>query len=128
MIVEIARALVLLLGGVVCALSVWGLFSPRRLLALVRQAVGRKSGVAFAVLLRLVLGVALIVSAGASRFPGAFLVLGVITLLAAVALPILGRDRLGALVGWFERTPPSAARAWLVLGIALGAFLIYGVW
>ena len=79
-----------------------------------------------AVGIRLLLGVALIVAAPASLFPLVFRVIGVIAILAALALPIMGIERIRRLVGWFAALPSLALRLWLVFGFAFGAFLVYG--
>ena len=70
---------------------------------------------------------ALIVAAPPARFPTLFAVLGWISIAAAIALPLFGRARLRALLGWFERMPTTLVRLWLVFGVVFGAFLLYGV-
>ena len=85
-------------------------------------------GIYFAVLVRLALGAALIVSAPDSRFPLVFLTLGWVAIAAAIAAALLGRVRLRRFVNWWvEWFSPSTARLWLLFAIAFGAFIIYGV-
>ena len=104
-----------------------GFYTPRKLIILVREATEHDAGIYFAVLFRLVLGVALMVAASASRFPLAFLILGGLTIFAAVGLPFFGQARILGLIDWFERLPDALTRAWLLFGTGFGAFLIYGV-
>jgi hypothetical protein len=84
-------------------------------------------GIHFAIVLRLVLGAALVIAAPESRFPLFFEILGGIAIVAAVALLLMGRERLRKFVAWFERMPPAMIRVWLLFGIAFGAFLVYGI-
>jgi hypothetical protein len=80
-----------------------------------------------AVLARLLLGAALIIAAPESRFPVIFEILGWIAVLAAVAILLMGRERLRKFVAWFQKFSQLMIRVWLLFGIAFGAFLVYGV-
>ena len=104
-----------------------GVVVPNRLIALVTGSMNRGSGLYVGIGSRVVLGVALIVAAPPARFPTLFAVLGWISIAAAIALPLVGRTRLGALLGWLERMPTTLVRLWLVFGVVFGAFLLYGV-
>jgi len=85
-------------------------------------------GIYFAVLVRLALGLALIISAPASRFPSVFPILGWVAIAAGVAAAFLGRDRLRRFVNWWvERFSPPTIRLWVLFAMAFGGFLIYGV-
>ena len=110
-----------------CALSLFGLYSPDRLLRMVSGVVEQSWGIHFAVGIRLVLGAALIVVAATSRFPVIFEVLGWITLAAAIGLVFFGRERMRALVAWLAARPMSIVRTWLVFGAVFGGFLVYGI-
>ena len=127
MTVIVSQTIILAVGITVCVLSAWGLSAPDRLRKLVGGVMERDWGMYFAVGVRLVLGLALILAASQSRFPLTFTVLGAITLVAAVALPFVGRERIVRLLAWFGRLPPAAIRVWLLFGIAFGGFLVYGV-
>ena len=127
MTVLISQYTVYLFGVVIVALSVWGFVVPNRLIALVTSSMNRGSGLYVGIGSRVVLGVALIVAAPPARFPTLFAVLGWISIAAAIALPLFGRARLRALLGWFERMPTTLVRLWLVFGVVFGAFLLYGV-
>lgn len=122
-----SQYVVLLFGVVLVALSVWGLVVPARVLSMVEGVMGRPRGMWIAVGARVVLGAALIIAAPRSMFPTTFLVLGWVALIAAVVLPLVGRARIHGLVTWLERMPPPLVRVWLVLGMAFGAVLVYGV-
>lgn len=94
---------------------------------IVRGTVEKDWGIHFAVIVRLLLGAALIIAASGSRFPQLFEILGWIAVVAAVAIVFMGRKRLRKFVGWFDRLSPAMIRTWLLFGIAFGAFLVYGV-
>ena len=117
MTVLISQYTVCLFGVVIVALSVWGVVVPNRLIALVTGSMNRGSGLYVGIGSRVVLGVALIVAAPPARFPTLFAVLGWISIAAAIALPLFGRARLGALLGWLERMPTTLVRLWLVFGV-----------
>jgi len=85
-------------------------------------------GIYFAVIVRLMLGVALIVAAPESLYPMAFLIVGWIAIVAAAAVAFIGRERLRRITDWFlERFTPPIIRLWLLIAMAFGGFLVYGV-
>jgi hypothetical protein len=123
-----AEIFVLLLGASLCLFAAWGVFAPQKLLQWVKDVMDADWGIVFAVVIRLLLGAALIVAAPASRFPTVFLVLGWIAIAAAIAAMLMGRERLRRFVDWWiERFSPAGVRFWVLLALAFGAFLIYGV-
>ena len=112
-------------GVLICLGSIFGIIAPGRLLDVVRGVMNHSAGLYFAVGVRLALGIVLVLAAPASRFPLALQILGVITIIAALSIPFIGRARLMQLVEWFLGMPAAAVRGILVLGFAFGAFLIY---
>ena len=128
MIITISQIVVLVAGTSLCMFAAWGLYAPKGLLQSVKGVMDADWGIYFAVLVRLALGLALIISAPASRFPLVFLILGWVAIAAAVAAALLGRDRLRRFVNWWvERFSPPTIRLWVLFALALGGFLIYGV-
>lgn len=127
MIVEVSQVVVLIFGIVVCALSAWGIYTPEKIVKSVKSVMDRDLGIHVAVIVRVLLGVALILAAEESRFPAVFLALGWIAILAAVIIAFVGRERLRRFIAWFDRFSPTLVRVWLLFGIAFGGFLIYGV-
>ena len=122
-----SQIIVLAFGVMVCALSLWGSYTPGKLLMFVNGAIEKDWGIHLAVIARLLLGAALIISAPDSRFPLTFEILGWIAIAAAVIVLLLGRERLRNFLGWFERFSRTAIRLWLLFGVAFGAFLIYAI-
>ncbi len=127
MVVIGSQIVVLVLGITVCVLSAWGGYAPEKLVRLVTGVMDQEWGIYLAVIVRLLLGLALVIAAPYSRFPLVFQALGWIAIVAAVALAFMGRERLRRLVAWFERFSPAIIRLWLLFGVAFGGFLIYGI-
>ena len=124
----VLRGIILLLGGVLCALSTYGVFAPFKLTNWVRSAWGKKSTFPFAVIVRLVMGPILIFVAPELRFPVLFEALGWLFIVAAIVILVSGRDRIDRMLSWFAGFPAWAISLWCLLGIFFGGFLIYGVW
>ncbi len=118
---------VLALGVVICAISLWAMVVPIKLMKLVSGVMDKDWGIYFAVIVRLLLGAALIIAGPGSRFPALFEIVGGIAIFAAVVIAIMGRERLRKFIGWFDRLSPAMIRTWLLFGIAFGAFLVYGI-
>ncbi len=122
-----SQIIVLILGITVCVLAAWGVYAPEKLVKLVASAMNQEWGIYLAVLVRLLLGLALIIAAPDSRFPLIFQALGWIVIVAAAVLAFMGRERIRRLVAWFERFSPPIIRMWSLFGVAFGGFLIFGV-
>ena len=110
----------------IAALGAVGVVAPGALLALVAQ-MQSPAGLWLAAVLRIVLGAALYLAAPRSRAPTIFRVLGVVTVLAGVALPLLGVARFAALLGWWIAQGASVTRAWAAVAVAFGLLVAYGV-
>ena len=124
---SVLPSVVVAFGIAICAMSVWGISSPDALIRIVKRVWDGKGGIYFAVIVRLVLGAALILVAANSNFPTAFMVLGVISVVAALVIPFM-RDQTSRLIARFEGSSAGLMRLWLLFDIAFGGFLIYGVW
>ena len=127
MIIQLSQFVVVALGTTVFVLSAWGIFSPAALIKMVAQAIDQGYGMYVGVIVRLVLGAALVIAAPVSHFPTVFQVLGWIAIAAAVGLILIGRERVRRIIARFEQLSSSAIRAWLLFGMAFGGFLVYGV-
>ena len=128
MLVVISQIVVLVIGVTVIVLAGWGIFSPEKLMTFVTSAMDKYWGIYIAVIVRLVLGSALIIVAPASLFPIVFKALGVIAIVAAIALVLMGRERIRRFIAWWsERVSAPTVRMWLLFGMAFGGFIVYGV-
>lgn len=127
MIVTASYVLVMVLGVTVLMLAAWGIFSPDSLVRMVTNAMDQSYGMYLAVIVRLILGAALIIVAPVSRFPVIFEVLGWLTLIAAAGVIIVGRERIRRVLAWFAQSSAAMIRLWLLFGMAFAGFLVYGV-
>ena len=128
LLIIVSQIIVLLIAVTVIVLAGWGMFAPEKLMAFVSSAMDKYWGIYIAVIVRLLLGSALIIVAPVSLFPMVFHVLGVIAIVAALALVVMGRERIRRFIAWWsQRFSASIVRMWLLFGIAFGGFLVYGV-
>ena len=68
MAVTVSQIVVLVAGISLCVFASWGIYAPQRLLQSVKGMMGADWGIYFAIIVRLILGVALIITAPGSRF------------------------------------------------------------
>jgi hypothetical protein len=113
------------LGLLVFALGALGVARPRGLLQLVERPWRSRAGLYLAVAFRAVLGVALIAAASSTRYPWAIGAIGVLALVAAVAIPLLGYERCRRFVEWWLARSGGFVRATALAACAFGAFLVY---
>jgi len=118
---------VTLFGAAIAALGIVGLMRTASLIRFVSGAWQTRAGLYLAVILRLVLGVALIGAASRSRFPDAIGILGIISIVAALVAPSLRFERLRAFVQWWAARPSGFIRAWALVAAVFGVFLMYAV-
>ena len=116
---------VAILGLLIAAIGVVGVFNPQVLRALVNNFWLRRYGLPAAVAIRLIVGVLLILAAPSCRFSAVVRIFGIATLIAAAGLLLLGKKRLEGLVGWIVSRPSSELRLWAGVAVALGGFLLY---
>ncbi len=124
---QICRIVVGFFGLLILGASIWGIVAPRALVRGVFSVVEKPWALTFAVAVRIVLGLALVLVARFTRFPNALYTLGGLVLVAAVAIPIVGRERIERLVRWVASWPDNAMRAYLLIGVAFGALMVYAV-
>ena len=128
MVILLSQISLLVIGVTIIVLAGWGLFAPEKLMTFVTSAMDKHWGIYIAVIVRLVMGSALIIVAPASPFPIVFQAVGVIAIVAAIVLALMGRERMRRFIAWFsERFSAPIIRLWLLFGVAFGGFLVYGV-
>jgi hypothetical protein len=117
---------VLWLGVLISAGSAVGIAQPNILKSIAKPIVASTLGFYFIILIRALLGVALILASNhVTRLDEFVLIFGILALIAAVAVALMGKARLGKLIDWFMARSNNFMRAWCVLGIALGIVLIF---
>ena len=114
------------LSACIAVLGGLGMVSPARLLALVRR-VQTPGGLYVAAALRLVLGVALLVVAPASKATQVLRIIGVLAVAAALTTPLVGLARWGRLVEWWSAQGSLVVRVWAVIPLALGLYVAWSV-
>jgi hypothetical protein len=80
-----------------------------------------------AVVVRIILGVALMMYATESKYPTAISILGWFSVVAASVLGIMGRTNFKRLMSWALNLAPSFGRIGGFLAILFGGFLIHAV-
>ena len=120
--VFLAMALSVLIAG----FGVWGIISPATLLTFLSRWQTRE-GLWTGAILRLIFGLALWFAAPLSRFPTTLQVVGVISVVAGIAVPFIGLARFKSMVAWWLNKPPSFTRIWAVATLALGVFFVWAV-
>ena len=104
----------------------WGVLVPTRIAAFATRWANQK-GLWVAAALRLTFGIALWFAAPASHAPLFLQILGVVTILAGVSLPVVGVDRFKRLIEWGMERPPIVVRVWCLFGIALGGAILWAL-
>ena len=115
-----------LLGVFVLLVGVWGVLAPSRMVDFVERF-GTKGGLIFAVAIRVIIGLALWFAAPSSRAPLLLQVLGVLAIVAAVALPLMGLERFKALLLWWTKLSPATQRLNSLLAVAFGAAILWAL-
>lgn len=116
--------IIAIFGVLIILMSAYGSADPSGLLRLVERFSNR-SGLIFAIAIRLVLGVISILAAPESRSPEFLTVIGVIALVAAVVLPIMGLTRYQRLIAWVSGFNAAMLRTWLLFGLLFGVALVW---
>ena len=111
---------------VIVLLSAYGAFHPSYLTSFVRGFMAG-SGLWVAVVARLILALLLWFSAPLSHTPVTFQVLAIIALVAAIALPIIGTQRILKLLDWVTSWRQLTIRLWCLLGVGFGGFLLWSI-
>ena len=114
------------ISGLLGALFLLGVLSPRRLIAIARGFIGG-TGVAGAVVVRLLLAALLWFSSPVASTPTAFRMLAVVMVVAAGGALVLGKDRVARLADRMAGWPPAVVRLPIAIGLALCAFMLWSI-
>jgi len=112
--------LILLIGAII-------LTKPETVFGILRSRFESLSLHVLAVVVRIILGVALISYAGQSKYPIIVEVLGWISLAAAIALGLIGRSNFKSLMKWALNITSTYGRVGGVIAVLFGGFLVYAV-
>lgn len=112
------------IGAAVVAVGFVGVLSPDVIL---RGVEGLKPAPRLYALsvARLTIGLAFLLGAPSTAFPGLFRGLGIVVILRGLAIPLLGPDKVRALIDWLLGRPHGFVRGLFALATALGGFLVW---
>ena len=116
--------IVLIAGVAVLVVSAAALVVPPVFRGVLR-AFRPKGMLYLAALIRIAMGIVLLLAAPQCKFPLGVRILGVFTIFAGAVLPFIKESVAQALFAWAIDLPDSAMRGFAVVGIVLGAFLVY---
>jgi hypothetical protein len=100
------------------------LIAPERLKRLLRVFVD-KQGFGLAAGIRILVGILFLVAASETRAPSFVTAMGILFLLAGVAIPFIGAARIERLASWWLERPDWVLMVWAVGAGALGAGLVW---
>ena len=101
--------------------------NPESVFGLIRRKLESLGLHILAVVVRIIIGVALIMCATESKYPATILIIGWISIVAASVLGIMGRTNFMCLMSWALSVAPSFGRIGRFLAILFGGFLIHAV-
>jgi len=119
-------ALALILSAFVAAMGALAVFFPGRANDLARLFAD-KTGLWVATAIRAVLGLGLLVAAEDSKAPMLLRILGLIILLVAIAMPLLGLDRHRRMIDWWLARDRKIQIICGAASFVLGVLLIYAI-
>ena len=119
-------ALALILSAFIAAMGALAIFFPGRANDMARLFAD-KTGLWVATAIRAVLGLGLLAAAEDSKAPMLLRILGLIILVVAIAMPLLGLDRHRRMIDWWLATNRTIQIVWGAVAFALGVFLIYAI-
>jgi hypothetical protein len=119
--------IIILFGIATIVAGIIIVINPAMVFGLLRRKLESLGLHILAVVVRILLGVALIICAAESKYPSAILILGWISIVAAAVLGIIGRTNFKRLMSWALNVAPSFGRLGGLLAILFGGFLIHAV-
>ncbi|TRW49443.1 hypothetical protein FM042_00840 [Aliidiomarina halalkaliphila] len=115
------------LAGLIVALSLWGVVTPRVIVTFVRSFMHRPMAIWVAIGIRVLLALLLWLAAPLSYTPTLFMLLAAIALLAALVLAVAGSDRVTKMIDHISTWPQQRIRLLCLFGVVFGLFLIWSL-
>jgi hypothetical protein len=106
--------------GMGCAI----LLSPERLKKGLRIFLDEQ-GFWLATGIRIVVGILFLLAASETRAPSFITAMGILFILAGVAIPFIGRERIERLANWWMERPDGVLRIWALAAGALGGVFVW---
>jgi len=117
--------LIILFGALTSLAGILIVINPETVFGILRKNLDKLELHILAVVVRLVLGALLIFQADASKYPVAIEVIGWLSVVAAISLSVIGRQRFRRLMSWALTLAKPLGRAGGVAAACFGVFLIY---
>ena len=119
--------IVMIFGAATIVTGIIIVINPESIFGLIRRKLDSLGLHILAVIVRIIIGVALIMCAAESKYPAAILILGWVSIVAASVFGIIGRTNFKRLMSWALSVAPSFGRIGGLLAILFGGFLLYAV-
>ena len=118
------KIIIVLFGALICLAGLVILIAPEKFKSVMNNWTGQPRFL-FAVIVRIVFGAILLAESANLKFPLAMKIIGGITILAAIAILLIGEKRMDRFIALWMRISDNVLRAWSILAFAFGGFLIY---
>ena len=103
-----------------------GVVSPARLFSIL-GFIQTPTGLYFAAAFRVVLGAFLFLVSPTSKAPDFIQIFGVLAVVAGLATPFVGLERIGRVMKWWTDRPDGFLRLWAAFAFVLGLSLIWAL-
>ena len=120
------KVVAILAGALIAAIGVVGVAMPPVLLDFARS-LQTSAALYEVVAVRVAFGALLIFVAPVSRMPRTLRVIGTVIIVAALLALVFGVERAAVLLDWWSNQNTLLMRAWAMLAVIFGAFIIYAV-
>ena len=118
------KLFIVLIGALICLAGLVILIAPEKFKSVMNNWTGQPRFL-FAVIVRIVFGAILLAEAANLKYPLAMQIIGAISIVAAIAILLIGQDRLDRFIAYWMRLSDKLLRFWSLFALAFGAFLIY---
>ena len=120
------KYLALVIGVFVMAVGTAGLFVPETLLSFARFAT-TSAGLYAIAAIRVAIGIVFMLVAPRSRAPKTLRMLGAFVLVAGLATPLIGVERVQAIIDWETTHGTALLRLGAGVALLIGGFIAYAV-
>jgi len=115
---------VALIGVLWVVISLTILVSPRSGRWSLKNMITRRTMPLFSIV-RIGFGIVFVLAAPSTRLPGFVWALGLLLILSGISLQIVGFERLQRWTDWWLEKSDGEFRSWSIVGILLGALLVW---
>lgn len=122
----LSQIIVQLLGFIICGVCLLSLFYPYFLLKSIIKLLEQNWMMPLSAISRAFFGVAFILASDHSKWPLFFIIMGSLSILSGLLLPILGKNRILHLIGNIENRSTSLLRIGYIIGFGIGMAILYG--